>query len=68
VFNESETDVPLGSTGKLDALAALARGIAVRNYLTSTKGIDIERVNVKALGNKNADGGPGDRVDLFVLK
>jgi hypothetical protein len=46
---------------------ALARGIAVRNYLTSTKGIDIDRVNVKALGNKN-EGGPGDRVDLFLLK
>lgn len=46
---------------------SLARGIAVRNYLTTSKGIDIERVNVKALGNKNT-GGPGDRVDLFILK
>ena len=97
IFNETETDVPLAITGKLDALAqrlsqdstsrvtimayaggpessgiypkrvSLARGIAVRNYLTTNKGIDIERVNVKALGNKN-EGGPADRVDLFVLK
>jgi outer membrane protein OmpA-like peptidoglycan-associated protein len=47
---------------------ALARGIAVRNYLTTNKGIDIERVNVKAMGNKNDEGGPADRVDVFVLK
>jgi len=97
-FVESETDVPLGYTDQLDALAkslvgnpaervtimayasgpetsgiypkrvSLARGIAVRNYLTSNKGIDIERVNVKALGNKDAGSGPGDRVDLFILK
>lgn len=46
---------------------SLARGISIRNYLTTNKGIDIERVNVKALGNKN-EGGPGDRVDLYVEK
>lgn len=45
---------------------SLARGIAVRNYLTSTKGIDIERVNVRALGNKS-EGGANDRVDLFIV-
>jgi outer membrane protein OmpA-like peptidoglycan-associated protein len=97
-FNETETDVPLASTSKLDNLAktltnnpgervtimayasgpettgiypkrvSLARGIAIRNYLTSNKGIDIERVNVKALGNKNQGAGPGDRVDVFILK
>jgi outer membrane protein OmpA-like peptidoglycan-associated protein len=97
-FNESETDVPLASTGQLDTLAkrltdnpalrvnimayaggpettgiypkrvSLARGIAVRNYLTGNKGIDIERVNVKAMGNKNEGNGPGERVDVFVLK
>ena len=46
---------------------SLARGIAVRNYLTTTKGVDIERVNVKALGNKSEDG-PADRVDVFIIK
>ncbi len=46
---------------------SLARGIAVRNYLTTTKGIDIERVNVRALGNKS-EGAAADRVDLFLVK
>jgi outer membrane protein OmpA-like peptidoglycan-associated protein len=55
------------TSGVFPKRVSLARGIAVRNYLTTTKGIDIERVNVKALGNKNA-GGPGDRVDVFILK
>lgn len=97
VFNEAETDIPLGMTDKLDALAqrlvktpdarvsviayatgsdeisiypkrvSLARGIAVRNYLVTNKNIDVERVTVKALGNKS-ESGPGNRVDLFVIK
>lgn len=46
---------------------SLARGIAVRNYLVSNKGIDVERITVKALGNKN-EGGPANRVDLSVIK
>ncbi|HEU5048568.1 MAG TPA: OmpA family protein [Rickettsiales bacterium] len=46
---------------------SLARGIAVRNYLVTTKGIDVGRVNVKALGNKN-ESGPADRVDVFIIK
>src|SRR6185369_7589095 len=46
---------------------SLARGISVRNYLTTARNIDVERVTVKALGNKNEDG-PSDRVDLFIIK
>ena len=46
---------------------SLARGIAVRNYFTN-KGISVERVAaVKALGNKN-EGGPANRVDIFIIK
>jgi len=56
------------TTGIYPKRVSLARGIAVRNYLTTNKGIDIERVNVKAMGNKNDIGGPGDRVDLYILK
>lgn len=55
------------SAGVYPKRVSLARGIAVRNYLTTNKGIDIERVHIKALGNKNA-GGPEDRVDLFIVK
>ena len=96
-YNETETDVPLSITPKLDAIAdqlnknktarvtitayasgtetsgvypkrvSLARGIAVRNYLTGNKNIDVERVNVKALGNKN-DTPPYDRVDISITK
>jgi len=96
-YNETETDVPLSITAKLDAIAdqlnknktarvtitayasgtetsgvypkrvSLARGIAVRNYLTGNKNIDVERVNVKALGNKN-DTPPYDRVDISIVK
>jgi outer membrane protein OmpA-like peptidoglycan-associated protein len=55
------------TSGVFPKRVSLARGIAIRNYLTTTKGIDIERVNVKAQGNKNP-GGPGDRVDVFILK
>ncbi len=46
---------------------SLARGIAVRNYLTTARNIDVERVTVKAQGNKNEDG-PPNRVDLFLIK
>jgi outer membrane protein OmpA-like peptidoglycan-associated protein len=55
------------SSGIYPKRVALARGIAVRNYLTTNKSVDIERVNVKALGNKNA-GGPPDRVDIMLSK
>ena len=55
------------TSGVFPKRVSLARGIAIRNYLTTTKGIDIERVNVKAQGNKSTSG-PGDRVDIFVLK
>lgn len=54
-------------TGIYPKRVSLARGIAVRNYLTTNKGIDIERVNVRALGNKS-EGGPTERVDLFIVK
>lgn len=97
VFNEAETDLPIGMSSQLDKIAAqltsnpslrvsitayasgsdavsiypkrvsLARGIAVRNYLVTNKGIDVERITVKALGNKN-EGGPANRVDLFIIK
>ena len=46
---------------------SLARGIAVRDYLTTARNIDVERVTVKALGNKS-EAGPADRVDLFLIK
>lgn len=46
---------------------SLARGISVRNYLVTTKNIDLERVTVKALGNKS-EAGPGNRVDVFIIK
>jgi outer membrane protein OmpA-like peptidoglycan-associated protein len=46
---------------------SLARGIAVRNYLISKNNLDVERITVKALGNKN-ESGPGNRVDLFIIK
>lgn len=46
---------------------SLARGIAVRDYLTTARNIDVERVTVKALGNKS-ESGPADRVDLFLIK
>ena len=97
VYNDTETDVPLSMTAKLDEIAeqlnknksarvtitayasgtessgvypkrvSLARGIAVRNYLTGSKNIEIDRVNVKALGNKN-DAPPYDRVDININK
>lgn len=54
------------TTGIYPKRVSLARGIAVRNYLTTNKSIEIERVNVKAMGR--AEKPPGDRVDLFILK
>jgi outer membrane protein OmpA-like peptidoglycan-associated protein len=56
------------TTGIYPKRVSLARGIAVRNYLTTTRNVDIERVDVKAQGNKNEGNGPGDRVDLFIVK
>jgi|GEM_PF-1027017 len=55
------------TSGVYPKRVALARGIAVRNYLVSKGNIDVENINVKALGNKN-EGGPSDRVDLFIAK
>jgi|GEM_PF-4455669 len=45
---------------------SLARGLAVRNYLTA-KNISADRINVKALGNKT-DAGAANRVDIFIIK
>lgn len=44
---------------------SLSRALAVRSYLIE-QGIGSTRIDVRALGN-NAEGGPGDRVDLVVV-
>jgi outer membrane protein OmpA-like peptidoglycan-associated protein len=45
---------------------SLARAIAVRKYLID-QGVRGTRIDVRALGNRNAGNGPADRVDLVVL-
>jgi outer membrane protein OmpA-like peptidoglycan-associated protein len=45
---------------------SLARALAVRSYLVG-QGIKTNRVDVRALGNRN-DGAPTDRVDLVVAE
>lgn len=45
---------------------SLARAIAVRAYLID-QGVLGTRMVVRALGNRSADSGPADRVDLLVL-
>jgi len=45
---------------------SLARAVAVRAYLIE-KGVHSFRMDVRALGNRNEDGGPADRVDLILL-
>lgn len=45
---------------------SLARAIAVRAYLID-QGVRGTRIDVRALGNRNAGNGPADRVDLVVL-
>jgi len=53
-----------------DAVAArrlsLARAVQMRSYLIA-KGVPAVRMDVRALGNRNDDGGPGDRVDVVIL-
>jgi outer membrane protein OmpA-like peptidoglycan-associated protein len=53
-----------------DAIAArrlsLARAVQMRSYLIS-KGIAGVRMDVRALGNRDDDGGPADRVDVVIL-
>ena len=44
---------------------SLSRALAVRSYLIE-QGIGSTRIDVRALGN-NAEGGPGDRVDLVLV-
>jgi outer membrane protein OmpA-like peptidoglycan-associated protein len=44
---------------------SLSRALAVRAYLIE-QGIGSTRIDVRALGN-NAEGGPGDRVDLVLV-
>jgi hypothetical protein len=62
--------------GSFPKRVSLARGVAVRayigEYLENKHGVDsskeaLQRINVKAMGSKNAGGEP-DRVDLFVIK
>lgn len=45
---------------------SLARALAVRSYLIDA-GVRSTRMDVRALGNK-FDSGPGDRVDLIIVK
>jgi outer membrane protein OmpA-like peptidoglycan-associated protein len=45
---------------------SLARAVAVRAYLIE-KGVHSFRMDVRALGNRNEDNGPADRVDLILL-
>ncbi len=45
---------------------SLSRALAVRSYLIDS-GVRSTRMDVRALGNK-FDAGPGDRVDLIVVK
>ena len=45
---------------------SLSRALAVRSFLIDA-GIRSTRMDVRALGNK-FDSGPGDRVDLIVVK
>ena len=45
---------------------SLSRALAVRSYLIDN-GVRSTRMDVRALGNK-FDSGPGDRVDLIVVK
>jgi outer membrane protein OmpA-like peptidoglycan-associated protein len=53
-----------------DAVAArrlsLARAVQMRSYLIA-KGVPGLRMDVRALGNRNDDGGPADRVDVVIL-
>ncbi|MFN4284110.1 MAG: OmpA family protein, partial [Alphaproteobacteria bacterium] len=44
---------------------SLSRALAVRSHLIE-QGIGSTRIDVRALGN-NAEGGPGDRVDLVLV-
>ncbi len=57
-----------GATGD-DAIEArriaLARALQMRSYLIE-KGVPSSRMDVRALGNRNAGGGPADRVDLVM--
>jgi outer membrane protein OmpA-like peptidoglycan-associated protein len=54
-----------------DALAArrisLARAVQMRSYLIE-KGVPSVRVDVRALGDKDAGDGPADRVDLMIIE
>ena len=45
---------------------SLSRALAVRSYLIDA-GVRSTRMDVRALGNK-FDAGPGDRVDLIIVK
>ena len=44
---------------------ALSRAVQLRAYLIE-KGVQSVRMDVRALGNRNAGDGPPDRVDLVV--
>jgi outer membrane protein OmpA-like peptidoglycan-associated protein len=54
-----------------DALAArrisLARAVQLRAYLIQ-KGVPSVRMDVRALGDRNAGDGPADRVDLLIVE
>jgi hypothetical protein len=45
---------------------ALARAVQLRAYLVE-KGVQSVRMDVRALGNRNAGDGPADRVDLVIV-
>src|SRR5579885_452550 len=53
-----------------DAIAArrlsLARAVQMRSYLIA-KGVPGVRMDVRALGDRNDNGGPADRVDVVLL-
>ena len=45
---------------------SLSRVLAVRSYLVE-HGIHSSRLDVRAVGNRPEDGGPGDRVDIVLI-
>ena len=47
--------------------SSLFRALAVRSYLMK-EGIRSTRMDVRALGQTNVEGGPPDRVDILVRK